>query len=62
MGSSATLGTLGPRPVGAVAGGVTAASSRRWGMSIGAVLVGGGCRLGRPGEHGVALGGELSAC
>ena len=52
------LGTLGPWPVRAIDGGVSAAFSCRWGMSISAVPVGIGHNLGRPRENDTALGGQ----
>jgi hypothetical protein len=53
----ARLGTLGPRPVRAVAGDVVVASSSQWGVSVGAVPIGSGRHLGRPGARGTAPGG-----
>ena len=50
------FGVPGPWPVRAIAGGITAASSYQWGMSVRAVPIGGG-RLGWPGEHDAAPGG-----
>ena len=47
---------LGPRPVRAIARGVTAAPPYLWGVSIRVVLVGSGHHLGSPGERGVAPG------
>jgi enamine deaminase RidA (YjgF/YER057c/UK114 family) len=51
------LGALGPRAVGAVAGGVIIVSYQ-WGTHVGAVPVDGGRRLGRPGEDNTVLGGQ----
>ena len=50
------LGTPGLRVVGATIGGVTTAPTYWWGMSVGAIPIGGGHRLGWPREHDATPG------